>query len=323
MASNGQSSLQSILENLRDFAVGFGKPYQVPENIPTALNELLATLGIANPTHVIPEGLATVAASWGTISNALSGIQFVATDPISSVREIAAQAEAIEKSIGAITKVPVAAWNGISASGQAIADVFPRRLLDYIVYESLGRSHPKIAGAFLLFGVLRKDRVTSVNPAFLPEAMIRVFDLAQLMHVLTNPREAILTAFKWGTDDFNAQPFADGMALLVGLLPGATRGPDDSFLPTTTEALWTRVPVAPGALPSASHTVTIPTGGGTTTLTFTGLHHLGFGVGLPNPIDVKIGVDSLKIPTPPGNFVFAITPGVVPATDPPGVRIFP
>jgi hypothetical protein len=43
-----QSSLASILRNLRDAAVDFSKPYQTPGTIPAALRDLLAQLGIAD-----------------------------------------------------------------------------------------------------------------------------------------------------------------------------------------------------------------------------------------------------------------------------------
>jgi len=44
-----QSSLASILRNLRDAAVDFSKPYQTPGTIPATLRDLLAQLGIADP----------------------------------------------------------------------------------------------------------------------------------------------------------------------------------------------------------------------------------------------------------------------------------
>ncbi|GAC1313112.1 MAG: hypothetical protein NVS2B3_15900 [Vulcanimicrobiaceae bacterium] len=325
MTAGGSSTLQSILENLRDFAIGFAKPYRDPdpEKIATNFAELLVKLGIANPTGIVPQALREFAANWGRLADTLSGVQFSATNPVAIVAEITSKAKTIEQSITAITQVPVAAWNAFSASGQAIADVFPRRLFDYIVYEAITTSHPKIGGVFLLFGVLRKDRVASANPAFIDGAMIRIFDVGQLIEVLTDPRRAVLKAFKWGTDDFNAQPFADGLALLVGLLPGVTRGPSDDVLPAADEQRLTGIAVAPGAPPSVRHTVMVPAGAGTTTLTFTGLHHLGFGLALDNPIALSGGAGTLSVPKPPAAFAVALTPGATPATDPPGVRFFP
>ena len=49
MADAGKSTLQSILENLRDAAVGFGERFANPANIQPELTRLLADLGIDDP----------------------------------------------------------------------------------------------------------------------------------------------------------------------------------------------------------------------------------------------------------------------------------
>ena len=49
MADAGKSTLQSILENLRDAAVGFGERFANPANIQSELTNLLADLGIDDP----------------------------------------------------------------------------------------------------------------------------------------------------------------------------------------------------------------------------------------------------------------------------------
>ena len=322
MAASGPSSLQSILENLRDFAIHFAQPFRTPANIPGALKKLLADLGINDPGQSVSNGLTATATAWGAIADSLSQLKIDAVDPVKTIAEIISKAGLIDKNIQAITRVPDAVWNGLGQSGQAIKGVFPKRLLDYIIYESLTQSHPKIGGAFLLFGVLRKDFIAAANPAFI-DASIRVFDLAQLIHVLTHPREAILEALKWGTDEFNAQPVADGMVLLLGLIPGTTAGPPDDTLPINDESAVVGRNLA-GLRPSARHTLTVPNpAGGVTIISFTGLHRTGFGISVPNPVHFTAGAGSMSLPSLPPAAVVTITPGAQPATDTPGVRLLP
>jgi hypothetical protein len=316
VADNNPSTLQSILENLRDFAVAFAKPYQTPANIPGALKRLLADLGINDPEQNVTNGLTATATAWGHIADTLSQVNFEFTDPVKMAAQISSKAGIIKQNIEAITNVPEAVWNGLGESGQAIKSVFPKRLLDFIIYESLTKSHPKIGGAFLLFGVLRKDFIQAANPAFTGTS-IRIFDLAQMIHVITHPREAILEALKWGTDDFNAQPLADGMVLLLSLIPGTTPGPDDDTLPLNDEKPFVGRDLA-GMRPSSRHTLIVPNpAGGTTTITFTGLHRSGFGLSVTNPINFAGGVGSLQIPQLPGAVGVALTP------DTPGVKLLP
>jgi len=49
LADSGKSTLQSILENLRDAAVHFGKRFANPAHVQPELIKLLAELGIDDP----------------------------------------------------------------------------------------------------------------------------------------------------------------------------------------------------------------------------------------------------------------------------------
>jgi hypothetical protein len=311
-----RSSLQSILVNLRDAAVDFSKPYQTPASIPAALRDLLQQLGIADPGAAVMANLENAVTNWGDLGKQLSNLNLDFVDPVKTIQDITNKAEAVRQAIDTILKTPEAIWNTLGASGAAIKAVFPRRLLDYIVYEALTKSHPKIGGAFLLFAVLRREPTPAAGPAFVA-ANIRVFDLAQLVKVVTHPREAILDALKWGTDQFNARPIVDGLALL-GEVAGGTPGPDEDTFDLATERIFV-TDLAAGLEKSARHTLAGPGA----TVEFVGLHHAGVGVLVPSPLNLSGGVGSLQIPALPPGIILALSPGPDRLKDPPKVRRLP
>src|SRR5207245_2460109 len=75
----------------------------------------------------------------------------------SALSELGTKAKSVRDSINDIIKTPENIWNGLGASGAAIKAEFPTRLVGYIIYEFITKSHPKIGGVFLLFGVLRRE----------------------------------------------------------------------------------------------------------------------------------------------------------------------
>jgi hypothetical protein len=305
-----RNSLQSILVNLRDAAVDFAKPFQTPANIPTALDALLNELGIADPGALVKAQLANAAKNWADLANELSALSLDAASLISDIRD---KANAVEKSFNGILSAADTAWDGLGAIGAAIKNAFPVRLLDYILYEALTKSHPKIGGAFLLFGVLRREFTPPLNAGFVA-ADLRIFDLQQLIFVVTHPREAMLQALKWGTDDFNGRPVVDGMALLAGLIPSATRGPEEDEFPLDQETIYVHRDLA-GLKPSAMRTLS----GLGMTLSFVGLHRTGVGIFAQNPVNLSGGVGALNLPQLPAGQIFALTPGADRLKDPPVV----
>jgi len=315
MAGADKSTIQTILENVRDAGVKFGHRFLPPADERAELTKLLAELGIADPASSVTNALAAVTGSWATIANQLSGISLDFTDPAALLAGIKGKADAIRAAVEAITKAPDTALNGLGASGAAIKAVFPRRLLDYVIYDFLTATHEKIAGIFLVLGILRREFTPAQgNPAFI-DAELRVFDLEQLLRAITHPRESFLTAMRWGTNDFVDRPVVDGMALLLGTIPGVTKDPnDDDKLPLAEEQQY--VGVDAGVRQASRRKITFPPG---ITVSFVGLHKHGVGLKAQNPVAVQGNV----IPKLPASQIFAITPGAVPASDPPGFVVLP
>lgn len=315
MAGDGKSTLQTIIENTRDAGVAFGRRFAPPaDNIRRELGKLLGELGIADPQRSVTDALEATATAWRDLADALSGVSLNVVDPAKTASELTAKAKTIEDAIGKMVRAPQDAVAGLGASAVAIKTVFAERLLNYIVYEFIISTHPKIGGAFLLLGVLRREfRAAGGNAAFV-DAEIRVFDLAQFVRALTSPRESFLTVMRWGTNDFLARPVVDGLALLLGTVPGAARGPADDELPLAEEVTFVQVDA--GVRKSARRTVTLPPG---VTIAFVGLHKHGVGLVAPNPVSVGGNL----IPPLPPNAVFAVTPGANPATSDPAVDILP
>jgi hypothetical protein len=313
-----RSTFQSIIINLRNAAVDFCQPYKTPSNIPNALRALLKQLGIADPGAAVLANLANAVQNWGNIGRQLENLNLEAVNIQNTIKDLEDKAKAVRSSIDQILGTPEAIWNAMGASGAAIKAVFPRRLADYIIYEFLTKSHKKIAGVFLLFAVLRREFKAAPSGAFV-DAEIRVFDLAQLIKVVTHPREAILEALKWGTDDFNARPVVDGMVLLADLAPNTTAGPDEEKFSKATENLYVHRgnelnPLAE----SARHTLTVTVGGVNHTLEFVGLHKTGTGLLVTNPLTLS---GNLSIVDIPAGAILALTPGPDRLTSPPKVEV--
>jgi hypothetical protein len=332
VADTGKSTLQTILENIRDAGVSFGKRFTPPPaNVLAEVRKLLAELGIDDPGGSVSSALESVAANWKSIADSLSAISLDFTDPAAVIAGIGKKSEDIKEAFEGILKAPETALSGLGASGAALRAVFPERLLHYIVYDFITKSHEKVGGVFLLLGVLRREvKSAAGNPALIDNAEIRVFDLPQLIHALTHPREAFLRVLKWGKDDFNARPLVDGMVLLLGTLraafPGISIGPDDDTFPLSEESPFVkRNLTAEGLKPSARHSISnVPSvAGGTTALSFVGLHKHGLGLQVPNPVNLTGKFGSLELPKLPPSELFAFTPGNIPETDPPSFKVLP
>lgn len=312
-----KSTLQAIVENARDAAVQFGHRFQPPAaNIIAEVKKLLAELGIADPQNSVSNALAAVASNWKNIADTLSGVTLDFTDPAAVLAGLSQKANQIRQGIENIINAPKTALDGLGASFAAIKDEFARRLLDYLVYEFITKTHEKIGGAFLLLGVLRKEFKSAGGNTALDDAEIRIFDLPQLVRAITHPRETFLTVMRWGTNDFLARPVVDGLVLLIGTIPGTTRGPEDDTWPLADEATFVGPPDA-GVRPSARRTLSVPLG----TLAFVGLHKHGVGLRVPNP--VSVGGNLIPAPPLPAAQIFALVPGAVPATDNPAFEILP
>lgn len=313
-----RSTFQSIIINLRNAALDFCEPYKTPANIPNALRELLKQLGIADPGAAVLANLANAVQNWGNIGRQLENLNLDLINIQNAIKDLEDKAKAVRSSIDQILHTPEAIWNTMGASGAAIKAVFPTRLADYIIYEALTKSHKKIGGVFLLFGVLRRQFNAAASSAFV-DAEIRVFDLAQLIKVVTHPREAILEALKWGTDDFNARPVVDGIVLLADLAPNTTAGPDEETFSKATENLYVRRGNELNPLrESARHTLTVRVGAVDQTLEFVGLHKTGTGVLVNNPLTLSGNLSIFDIPA---GAILALTPGPDRLTSPPKVEV--
>lgn len=306
MAGDGKGTLQLIIENVRDAGVAFGRRFAPPANVRDALKLLLADLGVKNPEDEVLAALAAAAAAWHDLANSLSGVSLNFANPPAAIAGLAAKAKTISDGIARIVQAPQDAVAGLGASAATLKDVFAKRLLDYIVYEFIVSTHPKIGGAFLVLGVLRREpQVAGDNPTLIDGAQIRIFDLPQLIRAITDPRGSFLTVMRWGTDDFLARPVVDGMALLLGTVP-LTKGlgPPEDVLPLVEEARF--VALKEGLQASARRIVNAEIG----SLAFVGLHQHGVGLLVPNPVKLQGNL----IPDLGGDRLFAIQPGNPPAT---------
>jgi hypothetical protein len=316
------SSLSSILTNLRDAAVAFCERWKKPPaDLPKEMGSFLEELGIADPGDAVTTKLAEVAKNWAQLGTALSGADLNLVDIGDTLDALTQKSDIVRGSILAIVNAPLEVFASLGASGAAIVDKFPRRLLDYIVYEALTKSHEKIAAVFLLFAVLRRE-LTPGAPPF-KDAWIRIFDLAQLVEVVTHPKEAVLKVLKWGTDDFNARPAIDGIALLAKVAGADIKEDDLTFDLVEESAYHKEGPLAPGLRPSARRRIEYPTGlpADFIQIDLVGLHALGLGLLMHNPVTLNGGIGPLTPPTLPSGGILAVMPGANAVQDPPVVRI--
>lgn len=328
MAAEGKSTLQSILENLRNAAVDFGERFSNPAQIQPELIKLLADLGIDNPGSAVSNAMRDAATAWAAIANQLKGLNFNFLDPEAAMHGLVAIGGTIQQQLEAMGRLPASTAAALGADAADIARVLPERLLHYIVFEFVTQSHKKIGGAFLLLGILRREFKPKGASSVLINANVRVFDLAQMIKVITHPREALLDALKWGSDDFDSQTVVDGVSLLLGLLAdaGVALGPEADVFPATLESAFVgRSATELGGLRqvSARRTLDAPSPLGNVTISLVGLHRDGLGLMLSNPVNLSSGVGSLNIPKPPSGAIFAISAGAPPATADPRVRFLP
>ncbi len=314
MASGEKSTIQTILENVRGAGVAFGHRFAPPADERAAITDLLKQLGINDPLGSVTTQLASVAAAWRSIADTLSGVSLDFTDPAALLAGIAGKADAIKNAIDAILRAPNNALNGLGASGAAIKAVLPKRLLDFIVYEFITSTHPRIAGMFLLLGVLRKEFTPAGGNAAFIDAELRLFDLAQFVKSITHPKESFLTVMHWGDDQFLDRTILDGLGLLLKTIPSVQLITPDEF-PLADEKKF--VTVTPGVRPAARQTISA----GGVNLSFVGLHKHGIGLVLKNP--VHIGTNIIPTPTLPEASIFAIVPGPNPVTSNPEFAVLP
>ena len=325
MADMENGTLAGILNNLRTAAVQFGDRFSDPARIRPELVALLGELGINDPQGDVSRAMETAAATWAGITDPLKALNFNFLDPVAAVDGLAKLAGTITDKLAQLAQLPASTLAALSARGNAIQQVLPKRLLGYLVFELLTHTHRKIAGAFLLLGVLRRPFTpANGNPIFV-NAHVRVFDVKQLVRVFTHPREALLEALQWGTDDFDSQTVIDGVSLLIGLVDpnGVVLGPvDDRFPPANEAAFVGRSEAELGALkvPSARRTLKVPSA---ITSSLVGLHRDGLGLMAPNPVHIDASLGGLHLPGLGPGKVLALSAGTPPATADPRVRLLP
>jgi hypothetical protein len=269
---------------------------------------LLKELGIAHPGETVAGRLADVIDKWAEVADSLKDVKFEFTDPAEAIAKLGERAKLVSDGIDAIRNAPVQIWTDLGLP--LVATELPARLGDYLLYEFITRSHPKIGGIFLILAVLRREPRPGGN-GFIA-ANIRVFHFAQLVAVIKDPKGSFKKVLFWGEDRFNARPIVDGFALLGGLIVGSGNiGPEGATYALTDEAKF--VSVAAGVEASARRTLAIT--GVPDPVSFVGLHRHGAGVFVPSPIQASGGVGSLKIDLPSG-VILALTPDGSPSADP-------
>lgn len=325
MADVQNSTLGTALQNLRDAAVRFGERFSDPVRVQPELVKLLAELGIADPDQEVSNAMKDAASSWAGITDPLKALNFNFLDPLAAAKGLANLGSTIADKLARLGELPASTLAALGARANDIKTVLPERLVGYLVFEFITHTHKKIAGAFLLLGVLRRPfKPAGGNPSFV-DAQVRVFDVSQLIKVLTHPREALLDALKWGGDDFDSQTVVDGLALLLGLLgdAGLVLGPEIDNFPPAGEAPFVGRSVAELtalSVPSARRTLRIP---GSITLSLVGLHRDGLGLMAPNPINLTGGVGAMHLPDLGPGKVLALSAGQPAATADPRVRLLP
>ena len=303
-----KSALQTILENLRNAAVHFAGPFQ--NNAVRAVRDLLKELGIVDPPAALDMRLDQLATRWKQIAQQLQSLQFDFTRPEEAINGLVDRAKLVQGGFKDLVNAPGALWNDLGVAN--VATVFPERLVGYILYEFVIATHPKIAGVFLILGVIRREWHDAAPG--LVRAQVRVFDFEQFIGAVTHPKESFKKALLWGQDGFNARPIVDGFALLGDLVQaGEQIGPKDDTFPLADENDF--VNVAGGVAPSARRTLTVNTPLGPQLLSFVGLHRHGVGVLVQNPIQATGGVGSMTLDIP-RDAIFALTPDGSPDADP-------
>lgn len=299
-----RSTLQTLLENARDAAVFLRDAVAPPDTRPKVVR-LLAELGLRDPQALGTDALDAISTSIRQITDELSAIQLNFANPAALVAGVGQKAAAIRAAIDRLLRVPGDAIGGAAAIGEAAAAELHQRLLAYAVYEFITRTHVRLGGAFLLLGILRKQRQPAQPPVFI-EAMVRVFEPQRLVDALVRPRETFQTVMRWGHDDFVDRPLVDGLAQLLGLGPLAHAGPEDDVWPLAEEAAALPPLVPPPPHPAARRRLSVPVQG--TTVELVGLHRRGLGLMVPAPFNFN-GQPLLGL-------FYALSPGADPSAPP-------
>lgn len=312
------STAALILDNLAQIALRLVQRFNDPEKIPAALRDLLAELGFADPQDVVLNRLFQAATSLGQMTDALKALN-VGTNT-ESIAQLQARARLVRNAIESILKKPGDALADLDASYAALKAQFPRRLLDFALYEFLMASHPKIAGVFCLLGILRRVRVpTGGSTALLVDTEVRICELERFIEALTQPRKTFVTVLGWGEDRFEARALVDGLAGLLGTIPGTAVGPEDAVFPLAAEARF--FDITPGlTVMSAMRELTVPGPLGNK-VAFVGLHKYGLGLYVPTPASFDIGAMGMNVPKLRNAYIVQIDPGATPSTDRPTPRL--
>jgi len=323
-------TFQLILENLKQAAVEFGGRFKgTPAQVKPKVAELLAELGFADPTGIVTDAIAGAANEWAKIADRLGPVSLSGPGDVTALGE---RAKAIGDAVAGITRLPGAAAGQVADTGGAFRRTFPTRLLDYVIHEALTKSHPKIAAILLLLGVLRRERTASGgNPALIDGAVVRVFDLRQLVSAVTDPAGSVIKVLGWGTDDFNARPPLDAIGLLLKTAGALALGPDDDTFPLRAppggdgEDRYVDVDRPGGAVlqDGARLTVTLPSAGPVSpvTISLVGLHRFGLGLAVPNPVTPTGNFNGVTLPDIPNGAMLVLTAD--PAPRAPDAKIVP
>jgi hypothetical protein len=109
MADAGKSTLQRLLENPRNAAVGFCERFSNPANIQSELTKLLADLGIDDPLpgHAVSNAIRDAATAWAEIANLLRALNFNFLDPAVAVNRLVANGGYIQQHLEAMGRLKI------------------------------------------------------------------------------------------------------------------------------------------------------------------------------------------------------------------------
>ncbi len=79
-------------------------------------------------------------------------------------------------------------------------DQLPKRLLDYLIFQSLRQRYPRIFGTLLLMGILDEEVLAEDNAIFQSACKLKVVHWERLPRYLSEPGAVINEVYKWNTD---------------------------------------------------------------------------------------------------------------------------
>src|SRR5262249_8014262 len=111
--ANDKSTLQSILENVRDAGVAFGRRFAPPADRRPEVTKLLSELGIADPEAPVLNALTTAAQAWDDLGRSLSGVSLNFVDPAKTIAGLTKQAAVIQDAVDRMIRAPQDALAGL------------------------------------------------------------------------------------------------------------------------------------------------------------------------------------------------------------------